>query len=185
MVSAVIMISLITKYKWQFVPLIVGLSFLRSMVTYKNDQKNFIVRNNRATLDRKQWYINYLCTTGKAFKEIKVFGMKEYLLGKYDRNQKTVISQEKEIFKRSSLCALLFDSLEWIVTGGIYVCITFAGYCRRILLGDVVAYIDYASQIRDSVNQIFVLINGLLDDTLYLDWIFQYLMSFSRWFQLL
>ena len=175
MVSAVIMISLITKYKWQFVPLIVGLSFLRSMVTYKNDQKNFIVRNNRATLDRKQWYINYLCTTGKAFKEIKVFGMKEYLLGKYDRNQKTVISQEKEIFKRSSLCALLFDSLEWIVTGGIYVCITFAGYCRRILLGDVVAYIDYASQIRDSVNQIFVLINGLLDDTLYLDWIFQYL----------
>ena len=43
------------------------------------------------------------------------------------------------------------------------------------MLGDVVAYIDYASQIRDSVNQIFVLINGLLDDTLYLDWIFQYL----------
>ena len=74
-------------------PLIFGISIVRSMVTVYTDREWYKLRVSRTNDERTNRYINYLLLTGIAFKEILLYGLSNYFfyeIQKYiGQNKKT------------------------------------------------------------------------------------------------
>lgn len=52
------------------------------------------------TKERNTWYIDYLFTTGNAFKEMKLFRYDNFLIKKYEKFKQEIIDQDVNITKR-------------------------------------------------------------------------------------
>ena len=75
-IISVITISIIlVRFCWWMLPLIFGISIVRSMVTVYTDREWYKLRVSRTNDERTNRYINYLLLTGIAFKEILLYGL--------------------------------------------------------------------------------------------------------------
>lgn len=70
---------------------------------------------------------------------------------------------------------MFFDVIDWGVTGGIFAYTVFLGYGGRIFLGDVTAYIDAVSNIKNSIQEVFTNIGTIAEQSLYINLLFDFL----------
>lgn len=174
-ISIIGMGYILFSYKWQIVLLIIIIPIIRTIATYIFDKKLYKIRIKRTSDNRQKWYINFLLTTGNAFKEIKIFGLGNYLISKYENLQNRIINEEMNIYNKNMLVDMLLDFLEWVILGGIYIYIFYEGFIKIILIGDVTAYFECINNIKSSINGIFIEINNLVDQSMYINLFFEFL----------
>lgn len=168
-------VVILINFRWWMVGTVLIVPIIRCLLTLFIDKKWYFLRISRTTEERKSWYINFLMMTGTAFKEIKVLGISKYLINKYENIAEMIITQDIKMEKCNTFFAIILNFIEWIILGSTYVYIVFLGFTRIILIGDVTAYIDCIGKIKDSAQGIFVGIGDVIEQSLYIELLFQYM----------
>ncbi|TQQ84043.1 ABC transporter ATP-binding protein [Peptacetobacter hominis] len=165
---------IIIKFKWWLILLVLLPSFIECIVTIKINNLWYDIRVKRTIDERKSWYINFLFTTGNAFKEIKLFGLKQYFVNKFDKIQSGIISQDISMTKIEFIFSSILDIINSILLGLIYIYIVYQGYISRILIGDVTAYIDSIINIKSNIENIFSSIESIIEQSMYINFLFDF-----------
>ena len=175
-IISVITISIIlVRFCWWMLPLIFGISIVRSMVTVYTDREWYKLRVSRTNDERTNRYINYLLLTGIAFKEILLYGLSNYFFMKYKNISDKIKNQDKEMQKKIAIYDILFDIGSWVSMGGLFGYVMYLGVTGRLLIGDITAYIECKENIKSGSNEIFDNIGNMLEQSMYIGFIFEFL----------
>lgn len=175
-IISVITISIIlVRFCWWMLPLIFGISIVRSMVTVYTDREWYKLRVSRTNDERTNRYINYLLLTGIAFKEILLYGLSNYFFMKYKNISDKIKNQDKEMQKKIAIYDILFDIGSWVSMGGLFGYVMYLGVTGRLLIGDITAYIECIDNIKSGSNEIFDNIGNMLEQSMYIGFIFEFL----------
>lgn len=175
-IISVITISIIlVRFCWWMLPLIFGISIVRSMVTVYTDREWYKLRVSRTNDERTNRYINYLLLTGIAFKEILLYGLSNYFFMKYKNISDKIKNQDKEMQKKIAIYDILFDIGSWVSMGGLFGYVMYLGVAGRLLIGDITAYIECIENIKSGSNEIFDNIGNMLEQSMYIGFIFEFL----------
>lgn len=174
-ISIMSMCYILFQYTWLIFIIIIIVPVIRSVVTYVLDKEIYNTRVARTEKERQKWYINFLVTTGTAYKEIKLLGIGKFLISKYIRLQSNIIDDEKKYCKKNTWINMGMDITETILSSGIYIYTFFQGFLGKILIGDVTAYLESINTIKSSIGGIFMEINNLVEQSLYVNLLFEYL----------
>ena len=175
-IISVITISIIlVRFCWWMLPLIFGISIVRSMVTVYTDREWYKLRVSRTNDERTNRYINYLLLTGIAFKEILLYGLSNYFFMKYKNISDKIKNQDKEMQKKIAIYDILFDIGSWVSMGGLFGYVMYLGVTGRLLIGDITAYIECIENIKSGSNEIFDNIGNMIEQSMYIGFIFEFL----------
>lgn len=174
-IAVISMGYILLKFRWQIVAVIVIIPVVKSVLIYILDKNAYKIRVKRTTIERKKWYLNFLVMTGNAFKEIRIFGLKQFILHIYSNLQRQIVKEEKQIFFKQTITNVGLELLEGILSGGILVYILRFAYLKIILIGDATAYIDSVDSIKGYVNGIFNSINNIIEQSMYICFLYDYL----------
>lgn len=163
------------KFKWWVIILILLIPIIRCIVTIIIDKKWYVIRKERTSKERKKWYINYLMMMGIAVKEIKLFAVSQYLIEKYKTITENIIDQDLRIQKKISIAEFVLDICDWTITGFLYVYVVFQGFVGLFMIGDVTTCINGIDKIKSSADSVFSGIENMTEQSLYIDFLFQYL----------
>lgn len=163
------------KFNWWIIILILLVPIVRCIVTIIIDKNWYVIRKERTSKERKKWYINYLMMMGIAAKEIKIFALSQYLIEKYKTITKNIINQDLRMQKKASIVEFVLDICDWIITGFIYIYTVFQGFFGILMIGDVTACISGIDKIKNSADSVFSGIENIMEQSLYIDFLFQYL----------
>ena len=175
-IISVITISIIlVRFCWWMLPLIFGISIVRSMVTVYTDREWYKLRVSRTNDERTNRYINYLLLTGIAFKEILLYGLSNYFFMKYKNISDKIKNQDKEMQKKIAIYDILFDIGSWVSMGGLFGYVMYLGVTGRLLIGDITAFLECIENIKSGSNEIFDNIGNMLEQSMYIGFIFEFL----------
>lgn len=165
---------ILVEINWWMIIIILVIPVIRCIITILLNKKWHLIRKERTPKERQKWYINYLMMMGNAVKEIKIFRLSKYLIQKYDEIAKNIIKQDLKMQKINIITVLILDFLDGIITGIIYVYTVFRGFKTILLIGDVIAYISGVEKIKDNTTSVFLDIENITEQSLYVDFLFQY-----------
>ncbi|WPC44136.1 ABC transporter ATP-binding protein [Clostridium sp. JS66] len=137
--------------------------------------EQFKIHRERASKERKSWYLNFIMTNDLAFKEVKIYKLAEYFIPIFKRLNIGFISQDKKILIKTAKLGFMFELSDGVIGGIICLLIIRDAYVGRILLGNTVAYIRCISSISTSVQAILETISGLCQNNLYIKQFFEFL----------
>lgn len=163
------------RFRWQIVIIITIVPVMKSIVIYALDKEAYKIRIQRTSVEREKWYLNFLVMTGNAFKEIRLFGLKEFISQKYNVLQGQIVEEEKQICLKQTITNVGVEVFEGLMSGGILFYIFHLAYMKVILLGDATAYINSVDSIKGYVNSIFNSINTIVDQSMYIQFLYDYL----------
>ena len=174
-ISVITTSIILVRFCWWMLPLIFGISIVRSMVTVYTDREWYKLRVSRTNDERTNRYINYLLLTGIAFKEILLYGLSNYFFMKYKNISDKIKNQDKEMQKKIAIYDILFDIGSWVSMGGLFGYVMYLGVTGRLLIGDITAYIECIENIKSGSNEIFDNIGNMLEQSMYIGFIFEFL----------
>ncbi|ALC85930.1 hypothetical protein AM499_08905 [Bacillus sp. FJAT-22090] len=167
-------IILFTFNMW-IIPIVLALPVSRYLYTLKINKLQFDVQKERTSKERKVWYISYLMTMGNAFKEIKLFGLKKYLIDKYSNLSKEIINQDVSILRKSTFVQTILGSLDHIILGGVFFYIVYKGFVGYILIGAVITYIRSVSSIKTNIESGLTTMGIISKNALFIGLYFDFL----------
>lgn len=165
---------ILIKFRWWIIGIVLIVPIVRCIIMVCVDKKWYGLRIARTYEERKKWYINYLMMTGKAFKEIKVLGIAQYLIERYKELSTRIIIQDQKYYKLIVCMTMIVDFMDWCITGIIVIYVMFFGYIGVIMIGDVTAYIEAISNIKESIQSIFNGIEEVIEQSLYIELLFDF-----------
>ena len=168
-------ILILVVYKWLIVIIVLFIPVIQYFYSLKIANMQYLVSISRTVQERKAWYINYLISMGSAFKEIRLYGLKEYFIKTYDRIRCKIIEQDLEIQKSSILMNLFLEVVDYLMSGVIFLYLVSQGLRYKILLGDVTAYIECVDKIKDGTTAIFSGLSNVFRSSLDIELLFTFL----------
>ena len=165
---------LMTFELWIIIPILI-IPIIEYIFSLYFSKLQYNIQKKRTTKERKAWYITHLITTGIAFKEIRVYKLKKYILEKYQKLTEEIIDQDMNVVKKSSIIFCALDIVDLIVSGLIFFYIVFKGALQVILVGDVITYTRCIFNIRSYIKSIFNVISSVARNSLFAGLYFDFL----------
>lgn len=163
------------RFKWWIILIVLVVPIVKCAVTICIDRQWYELRIARTQKERQNWYINYVLLTGQAFKEIKVLGLSEYLIQKYRERSDSFIKEDRKMQRKTAVVAVISDIIDRVIMGVMFAYTVSLGVVGKLLIGDVTAYLECIENIKNSAQGIFVEIGRIADQSLYIDFLFEYL----------
>lgn len=174
-VTIISMFVLLITYRWWMAIVVILIPVIKCVVTIKIDNEWYKIKLERTEKERKAWYIVFLFMTGNAHKEIMVLGIKKYLLRKCEKLKDYIIFQNKKMYKKSMLWAIILEIGDAVASGGMYIYTLLQGYKGVILIGNVVTYLECIKNVQNNLNGIFSQISNIVQQSLYINLYFQFM----------
>ncbi len=129
----------------------------------------------RAPEFRRMQYIEYLLTVDHSAKEVKLFGLSEPLLQRYQDTFWNVYREDERLAKRRSFVSILWGLLATLSYYGSYAWIVWLTVGGSITLGDMTLYLTLFRQSQTTFQGIFGSMGRLYESGLFLDNLFSFL----------
>lgn len=168
-ISIVSYLYIIATFKKRIVIILFIIPFLKYFITNKYNKIRYKVLMDRTHDQRKIWYISYLLTMGEYFKEIKLFGLSEYLIKLYKKYGNDFNKVDSNIDKRVTAYQVLLNILDAITNGFLFLYFAYLGTIGSILVGDVILYINSISSAKSFVSDMLSSISSIINDSLFID----------------
>ncbi len=126
--------------------------------------KNFM----QTPLRRKMDYLRDIGGSKEAAKELKLFGLRDFLVGSFRGMANTIFDQNVDLSKRRLIVGVL---LSMLATAGYYSAYALAlwdTYRGRFTIADLAVLINAILQVSANLQQIFVNASGVADQALFL-----------------
>ena len=168
-ISIVSYLYIIATFKKRIVIILFIIPLLKYFITNKYNKIRYKVLMDRTHDQRKIWYISYLLTMGEYFKEIKLFGLSEYLIKLYKKYGNDFNKVDSNIDKRVTAYQVLLNILDTITNGFLFLYFAYLGTIGSILVGDVILYINSISSAKSFVSDMLSSISSIINDSLFID----------------
>lgn len=175
MVTLFSSVSIIINWKPWVLLILVLIPITFSVYFFKIGQREFNINWERATDKRKSWYLSYLVTRDNTFKEIKSYGIGQYVLNKFDIINSKFVKQDIKLFKRRSIFTFIFEFVQQACTSIILFIIIYSALIGEILIGNVVGFINALNLIQNNCKEILNTVYTLYENNLYISQLFQFL----------
>lgn len=167
-------VIILISFKIWIVLVILALPITKYLLSNKFNAISFNIVKNRTNDVRKSWYISYLLTYGKYFKELKTFNLFNYFIDKYNSYIQMFNSQDLSITRKRTIYFSFISICEIILDGILFLFIVGMGLKRIILIGDVVTYMRTISTTKESITEILLRISNIIKDSLFIDQLFDF-----------
>lgn len=174
-ISIISLVAILVQFKIYLILIVIIIPILNSLYSIKIGKEQYKVSVNRTWKERKIWYIDYLLLTGHAYKEIQLFDVGNKLISKFKQLKENIISQDIKILKKNFFADILFTTLDSIVYGGVIGYIIIQGFLKKILIGDVTAYIQALQSIKDNVQSIVSTFSTIINNLFFTNLLFEFL----------
>lgn len=175
MVTLFSSVSIIINWKPWVLLILVLIPITFSVYFFKIGQREFNINWKRATDKRKSWYLSYLVTRDNTFKEIKSYGIGQYVLNKFDSINSKFVKQDIKLFKKRSIFTFIFEFVQQACTSIILFIIIYSALIGEILIGNVVGFINALNLIQNNCKEILNTVYTLYENNLYISQLFQFL----------
>ena len=162
------------QFRWWAILAVLVAPVVKCTVTICVDRQWYELRTARTQKERQNWYINYLFVTGRAYKEIKILGLSQYLIQKYKNRSDGFIAEDRKMQSKTAVLAIAANMVDWLITGVLFAYTVFLGVAGNILIGDVTAYINCIETIKNSAQGVFSEIGKIAEQSLYIEFLFEY-----------
>ena len=147
----------------------------RFVITRKLNIESFHIKRERTNDERKAWYYGYLITHGLFYKELKINMLFNHFIDKGIGLYRTFKDQDVDISRRSTFYAFFLIFLERLLDAVIIVQIVVAGFYSRMMLGNVMTYLNSISQTKIKLTAILNSFSQLSRDSLFISQLGEYL----------
>ena len=175
MVTLFSSVSIIINWKPWVLLILVLIPITFSVYFFKIGQREFNINWERATDKRKSWYLSYLVTRDNTFKEIKSYGIGQYVLNKFDSINSKFVKQDIKLFKKRSIFTFIFEFVQQACTSIILFIIIYSALIGEILIGNVVGFINALNLIQNNCKEMLNTVYTLYENNLYISQLFQFL----------
>lgn len=141
----------------------------------KYSRLNFRLLSWRAPESRRMHYLEHLLTVDSSAKEIKLFGLGEPLLGRYQEFFWKFYREDTALARRRSLISLLWGLVASASYYGAYAWIILRTIAGAITIGDMTFYLTLFRQSQGTFQGLFYNIGQLYESGLFLENLFGFL----------
>jgi len=160
--------AILFVWKPSVIVLILLISAVGLVYYLKIGKHEFQTFNAMSGKEREAWYLGYLMTHDFAFKEIKLFNLKDYFLRKYWDIKEVFIKERNAINKKKGIIGYLIEAVQQCVIGGVIFVAVLAAYSGTLLLGNVITYINAVGLIRSNTNTVINSVYAMYNNSFYM-----------------
>jgi ATP-binding cassette subfamily B protein len=124
---------------------------------------------------RRMDYLSSLVTTDTYAKEVKLFGLGDYLVDRFQKLGKVYYDRQRKLIRQRNTASAAWTFLSAITGSGIYLYIALRAVQGELTLGDLALYTTAATQVQSSVGGLFNGFSGMYENNLYLDTLYKFL----------
>lgn len=144
------------------------LIILNIIIDVKLGNQEFEMKFQRSELERKSWYYSFLLTKDIAFKEIKIFGLKDFFLKKYKNIKSQFIKQDYQLYTKRTKIGIAISVIHECFVVIITVVAIKEIICGNILLGTGLSYLLAATLIEGNISKLSQQIYSIYQSSLYM-----------------
>src|ERR1051326_3336783 len=118
---------------------------------------------------RRMTYLVSLVTTDTFAKEVKLFGLGQYFINRYQLIAKVFYDTQRSQLVRRYMTGFALGNLSTLVNSFTYLFIAVQAIAGRLTIGALVAYAQAATQVQNSIQSILSGFSGMYEHNLYLN----------------
>jgi ABC-type bacteriocin/lantibiotic exporter with double-glycine peptidase domain len=169
--SAIILIL----WKPALVIILIVLPFISLFYYLKIAQEDFEMHYGRSNSEREAWYISYLLTHDFSFKELKMYGLKDYFLNRFWKLKSHFKNQENTINKKKMVYGFIFNTVQDLCMGFVVFIAVLSAFTGKLLIGNVATYIKSIGMVQSNSQGIINNVYMLYDSNLYMELLDEFL----------
>jgi ATP-binding cassette subfamily B protein len=131
----------------------------------------------RSPLRRRMSYLLMLLTNDNAAKEVKIFDLGAFVLGRFRVLAQENYEGQRRIITGRAVGSYLWGMLTTLASSGTYLYVALQAVAGRITLGDISLYTQAATSVQNSFQGLLTGVNGLYEGNLYLTSLFELLQT--------
>ena len=174
-VSLVSASLILLSWNINIVIVLLSISILMFICEIYIGNKEFIMHYNRSGQERRAWYYSYLLTHDIAFKEIKVYGLKNYFIKKYKELYESFICQMNTIEKIRSILNIGLTFIQDLTGVVVMFLAIYMTYERKIMIGTTMSYLNAVSIIQNMTMSMASNVYTIYNANLYMDLLKEFL----------
>jgi ATP-binding cassette subfamily B protein len=179
MVQQVITLASLVVLLLRFSPWLAVIVFLAAVPSFLSQsqyaERAFRAVTRRAPEARLLNYLEQLLTGNDTVKEIKLFGLGEPLLERYQTLFTRFFQEDRAIAERRTMAGLGWGTLSTLVYYGGYAWIVLRTIAGLITLGDMTMFLAIFRQSQSSIRSLLDSLNRIYESNLFLDNLMMYL----------
>ncbi len=137
----------------------------------KFEQKIVMERTND---ERKSWYLTFLMIKDYYIKEVKTFGITNYLMTKYSKLKDNIFKQNVSIYMKKTFFSMIYKLLNTLFSSFIVMKSLIETYTGKILVGNFMTYVSTTSKIESNISSTVSTILAIYSDCLYCNYILDF-----------
>ena len=134
--------------------------------------RGFMIARWSSPLLRRMSYLVTALTTDKMAKEIKLFGLGDFLIGRYAVLSQAYYDRQRKQVVRRYWIGWALGLLSTLANSGTYLYVALQAVVGRLTLGDLTLYTTAAQSVQGSVSGILGGFSGMYENNLYLTQVF-------------
>ncbi|GER88337.1 multidrug ABC transporter permease [Dictyobacter vulcani] len=174
-ITLVAMLSLLLQLSWWLALVAFILPIPSFIASSKYSWYGYRLMRHEAPERRKMLYINKVMTVDDYNKEIKLFNLGNFFIGRYIGLMTNFYEDGKKILVPRQLNNLLWSSLTVIANSGIYLYVALQAVLGRISLGALSKYTQASIQAGTSFQGILDGVSNVYENALFVNTLFEFL----------
>ena len=135
------------------------------------EQKIVMERTND---ERKSWYLTFLMIKDYYVKEVKAFGLTNYLMRQYCVLKDNIFKQNVSITKKKTFFSFIYKLSNTLFSSFIVMKALIETYMGKILVGNFMTYINTTSMIEGNITSTVSTVLAIYSDCLYCNYILEF-----------
>jgi ATP-binding cassette subfamily B protein len=172
LISAAVILIL---WKWWIILALLLVPIVSTIYSVKIGKREYLIQWKRAPRFRKAWYYVFLVSRDINYKEIKLYGIGNYLLEKYSKIFDRYLKTDKKVLKIRNTITFIFNLIMNLMGDGIILLIMFSAFRQEFPLGNLISYIRAVSMTETNFQGILNTLFSMYQDTLYIQQLFEFL----------
>lgn len=169
--SAIVLVM----WKWWVAFVLVLIPLVSAGYFLQLGQREFVIQWKRTERNRKAWYYSFLMTRDITYKEVKLYQLGGYLVGKYKKIFESNFKVDSRVIKIRSIINFSFQTLNQLLGDVVVIFILFSAFKGEILIGNVVSYIRAVGLTESNSQGVLSIIFSMYQDNLYIKQLFSFL----------
>jgi ATP-binding cassette subfamily B protein len=124
---------------------------------------------------RKMYYFNRLMTDDDYNKEIKLFNLGNFFIGRYQQLADKFYEENQRILVRRNMTGFYWMALSLVANAGIYIYVALQAVTGRITLGGLTLYTQTAQQVGQSFQALLDGLSNTYENNLFVSTLFEFL----------
>lgn len=174
-VTLISVAGVLVAWKWWLALIVLCIPMMSAISFLKLGEQVFLVNYNRAADRRKQFYFLHLLTTDSTVKEIKILQLGAHIVRKYREFYNTFFGQDKRLLMRRMRLSLFFQTVTFLIVGGMQLFVVWETLVGAIALGSLIAYIQAISLTQVTSYVLMQTVFSMYQNNLYISQLFVFL----------